>query len=160
MKLNRDWITPLTIGSFVLVATTGILMFFHVNTGLSKVAHEYLSWIFLGAVALHVLVNIRPFKKAFASNRGRSLVAAFVLVLAGSLVPASNAEPPFAPPIRALGQAPLTEVADIANIDTAELRRRLNTAGVEMTSDEQSLQELVGDDLRAQVKALNSVFYR
>lgn len=160
MKLNRDWITPLTIGSFVLVAATGILMFFHLNTGFSKVAHEYLSWVFLGAVALHILVNVRPFKKAFASNKGRSLIAVFVLVLAGSLLPVKNAEHPLAPPIRALGAAPLTEVADIANIDTAELRRRLDTAGVKMTSDKQSLQELVGDDLRAQVKALNSVFDR
>lgn len=36
----REWATPLTIGSFLLIAVTGVLMFFHLDSGLNKLAHE------------------------------------------------------------------------------------------------------------------------
>ncbi|EWS63204.1 hypothetical protein Y695_03563 [Hydrogenophaga sp. T4] len=37
---QRPWITPLVMGSFALSAVTGVLMFFHLDTGLNKAAHE------------------------------------------------------------------------------------------------------------------------
>ena len=40
MKLQRDWATPLTIGAFGLLAVTGVLMFFHPDSGLNKAVHE------------------------------------------------------------------------------------------------------------------------
>lgn len=36
----KTWAGPLTIGSFVVIAGTGILMFFHLNVGVVKLAHE------------------------------------------------------------------------------------------------------------------------
>lgn len=42
MALKRQWVTPLMAGSFILMATTGILMFFHLDSGLNKTAHEWL----------------------------------------------------------------------------------------------------------------------
>ena len=53
MKLQRDWITPITMGAFGLLAVTGVLMFFHLDSGLNEAAHEWLSWVLLGGVALH-----------------------------------------------------------------------------------------------------------
>lgn len=44
MTISRNWATPLTIGSFLLMAVTGLLMFFHLDTGLNKAAHEWLGW--------------------------------------------------------------------------------------------------------------------
>ena len=43
MKVSRDWATPVTIGSFGLMAITGLLMFFHLDSGLNKTAHEWLA---------------------------------------------------------------------------------------------------------------------
>mgnify|MGYP006339522549 CR=1 FL=1 len=53
MKLQRDWITPITMGAFGLLAATGVLMFFHIDSGLNEAVHEWLSWVLLGGVALH-----------------------------------------------------------------------------------------------------------
>ena len=47
----RRWATPLTIGAFVFMAVTGILMFFEVRLGIIKVAHEWLSWLMVIAVS-------------------------------------------------------------------------------------------------------------
>lgn len=41
MSSLRKWATPLTIGSFLLMGVTGILMFFHLDIGLNKLAHEW-----------------------------------------------------------------------------------------------------------------------
>ena len=38
----RRWATPLTIGAFMLMSIAGILMFFHINPGISKVTRPVL----------------------------------------------------------------------------------------------------------------------
>lgn len=58
----RTWATPLTIGAFLLMAATGILMFFGWNTGLTTVAHQWLSWFFLLSAGGHIAANWRPFR--------------------------------------------------------------------------------------------------
>lgn len=80
----RTWATPLTIGAFVLMSVTGVLMFFHWTRGITAVAHEWGSWLFLVGVAGHIAVNLRPFKTHFNSAWGQFSVAEFVLVLAAS----------------------------------------------------------------------------
>lgn len=40
--MNREIATPLTIGIFLIMSVTGILMFFHWDTGFNKLAHEWL----------------------------------------------------------------------------------------------------------------------
>lgn len=33
MTIQRSWVTPITAGSFLLVGVTGILIFFHIDSG-------------------------------------------------------------------------------------------------------------------------------
>ena len=44
MNQPRSWTTPLLTGTFLLVAATGVLMFFHAPFALVHPAHEWLSW--------------------------------------------------------------------------------------------------------------------
>lgn len=41
----RRWATKLTIGSFLLMAGTGILMFFELDQGVVLVVHQWSSWL-------------------------------------------------------------------------------------------------------------------
>lgn len=158
MAMQREWVTPVAAGAFLLSAVTGVLIFFHVDTGLNKFAHEWLSWILLGAVALHVVANLGGFKRHLAARRGQVLMGLFALVLALSFFGAGEKqEPPFAPPIRALSAAPLATLAQVAEITPEQLKTRLAEAGLQPVSDQQSLGELAGPDLRKQVRALNTV---
>jgi hypothetical protein len=43
MKITRDWATPLTAGAFILMASTGMPMFFHLDRGIIHLAHEWLT---------------------------------------------------------------------------------------------------------------------
>lgn len=161
MNLNphRPWITPIVIGAFLLSATTGALMFFHLDSGLNKTAHEWLSWAMVIGVMLHVLLHMPAFKRYFTQTSGRVIVGLFALVLALSFIPAGGggSEPGFAPPVRALATAPITVLAQVAGISTDDVKTRLHAAGFTVTSDQQSVADLVGGDLRAQIGTMTKV---
>ncbi|WP_439136019.1 DUF4405 domain-containing protein [Pseudomaricurvus sp.] len=162
MNLNsqRPWITPLVIGAFLLTAVTGVLMFFHLDSGLNKTVHEWLSWLLVAGVVVHVLLNLPAFKRYFKQNTGRAVMGLFVVILALSFIRVEgegNKEPGFAPPIRALASAPLPVLAQVAGTTTDDMRSRLLTAGLTVTDDQQTVAELAGPELRAQVSTLIKV---
>lgn len=69
MTVSREWATPLTMGAFGLLAVTGVLMFFHLDTGLNKQAHEWLGWVLLIGVSLHLAAN--QFRRAAGGRPGQ-----------------------------------------------------------------------------------------
>jgi len=159
--IRRDWVTPISAGAFLLSAVTGVLIFFHIDIGLSKFAHEWLSWVLLGAIVLHVVANLPGFKAHLRSRKGQIFIGVFALVLAAALlVPASGGKggPPYASSVRALSQTPLSTLAQVARVSPEQLRARLAQAGVQPTSDQQSLNDLVGADMGKQMRTLSVVF--
>ena len=82
LTTQRPWITPVVIGAFLLSAVTGVLMFFHLDSGLNKTAHEWLSWAMVIGVTLHLLLNVTAFKRYFTQTTGRVVIGLFVAVLA------------------------------------------------------------------------------
>ncbi|PKO70409.1 MAG: hypothetical protein CVU22_01765 [Betaproteobacteria bacterium HGW-Betaproteobacteria-16] len=156
---HRPWITPVVIGAFLLSAVTGALMFFHLDSGLNKAAHEWLSWAMVIGVTLHVLLNLPAFKRYFSQTPGRVIMGLFALVLALSFIPAASggSEPGFAPPVRALANAPIAALAQVAGTSADDVKTRLHAAGFAVTSDQQSVADLVGGDLRAQIGTLTKV---
>lgn len=161
MNLNphRPWITPLVIGAFGLSAVTGVLMFFHLDSGLNKTAHEWLSWAMVIGVLLHLLLNLNAFKRYFTQTTARVVMGVFALVLALSFIPAGGAksEPGFAPPVRALAQAPISVLAQVAGTSTEALKARFQAAGYTVADDRQSVADLVGGDLRQQIGLMSQV---
>lgn len=39
MAVQREWATPVAAGAFLLSAVTGVLIFFHIDSGLNKFVH-------------------------------------------------------------------------------------------------------------------------
>jgi hypothetical protein len=160
LSAQRPWITPVVIGAFSLSAVTGVLMFFHLDSGLNKTAHEWLSWAMVIGVGLHVLLNMPAFKRYFKQTPGRVVMGVFALLLALSFIPAGGeggSEPGFAPPVRALAKAPITVLAQVAGTSTDDLKAKLQAQGLTVTSDQQSVADLVGPDLRKQIGTITKV---
>lgn len=164
MNVNRSWVTPVTMGAFGLMAATGVMMFFGIRPGLTGVAHEWLSWLFLAGVAGHVTANLVAFKRHLASRRTLGIVAAFAVVLAvtsGFFLVVERKPPPepgWATPVRALSSAPLPVLAQVGGVDTAEMRARLAAAGVSANvSDETTVADLAGQDYEQQKNLLRKV---
>jgi hypothetical protein len=84
----RRWATPLTIGAFLLMSVTGVLMFFEVRRGLIKVVHEWLSWMMLLAVGLHATLHWKSFSRYFSQKAALSVIAVFAIItLTAMLLP-------------------------------------------------------------------------
>ena len=162
MELKREWVTPFAIGAFLISAVTGVAIFFHIDTGLAKFAHEWLSWLLLIAVLLHIGANLFGFKRYFTGWRSLTIITASVLIVVASFAISGGGRgaggPPHMRAARALAKAPLSVLAQVAKISPAELRTRLAMAKLPApTSDEQSLSDLVGPNRHKQIHIMADV---
>lgn len=139
----RTWSTPLTIGSFILMSVTGVLMFFEWDIGLTTVVHQWFSWLFLVGCGGHIAANFRPFKNHLRSSWGKVSVTAFTLALAASLFSwGLITGPQLKRPIEeALVDAPLFALANTMRIAPDDLLTKLNMHGIAAT-DRQSIRDL------------------
>ena len=155
----RESATPLTIGSFLLIAVTGVLMFFHLDSGLNKLAHEWLGWAMIAAVGLHAIVHVKSFQRYFKRPAALALIGAFVVLLAASFIsPGGKADkPPHVLAAQAVLDAPLENVAILAHKDTQKLLGQLQAEGFAANIG-RSLRDASGNDRGRQMKALGIAF--
>ena len=159
MSLKRQWVTPLMAGSFILMAATGILMFFHWDSGLNKTAHEWLGWAMVIAAALHITTNWFGFKNMFNNATGKAVIGLFTAILALSFINVGSAEGGGRPvaPINVLAQAPISQLAQISKIDEQTLITRLQSSGIQNATANSTVKDLVGNDFGKQIATLNNL---
>lgn len=147
IKVSREWATPLTIGVFGVMAITGTLMFFHLDTGLNKPAHEWLGWLMVAAAAAHGLANWPGLRRHLVASRlAQVILALALLLLAGSFVPLreeGGASPPVMA-LQALARAPLHDVLPLTGKDLPQAQAALAAAGFGPVDGAQTLQQLSG----------------
>ncbi len=90
MLTLREWATPLTIGSFIISAVTGIVIFFHIRIGLVRPAHEWLSWFLVLGVILHVITNWTSIKRYFSIPISSSIITGFIILSVLVFIPISE----------------------------------------------------------------------
>lgn len=157
---SRQWATPLTIGGFVLIAVTGVLMFFHLTPGLTRQAHEWLGWALIAAVVLHALANLPAFTRYLqrAGSPRRIVGGALVLLLACLLIPAPPQASPPALLMGAVAEAPLAHTAALAGKSVDEARAALAAAGIDIADGEQSLRQATGGNREQLGRAVRVLF--
>lgn len=160
MKISREWATPLTIGAFGLMSATGLLMFFHLDTGFNKLAHQWVGWVMIAGVATHATVNWPAFKRYFTSSRpGRAIIAASAIALALTFValPGQKVAPPQILAMKAVTKAPLVKVAPLAGRPVEALIEELAKAGIKLPSANATI-DSVAPDRGSQAKAIAVIF--
>ena len=157
----RRWATPLTIGAFMLMSITGILMFFHINPGISKVAHEWLSWAMVIGVGLHVVTNWKVFSRYFSQKAAVGIIGLFaILTIASMLIPGGDERrgPPGAMQAsQVLLNAPLDKLAGITGSTLEGLQVKLREQGLKLDAAMVSLDEVAKQNQRNPVEVLNGV---
>lgn len=163
----RKWITPLATGSFALVGITGILLFLNVRIELVARAHEWLSPVFVVASVLHVWLNRGALKAHLRRPIGRGIVAGFALLtLAVLVLPIGHGESggpgeamKLARAVKpSLVHARVGLLAELARIEPAEARRRLEVAGLQGVCDSSRLDEVAQSNGIQPGKALLALF--
>jgi hypothetical protein len=162
MKFIRAWATPLTIGAFVVMSVTGILMFFHFNTRLNKLVHEWAGWAMVLGVAAHVAVNWTPFARYLSSGLiSRSLVALGIVTLAASFAPPpqqARGGSAAGMAVRAIVEAPISNVAPLTGKSLERIMEDLAKAGVALPDARASIRSVIGKDRELQAKAIGALF--
>lgn len=143
--MKRYWITPLTMGAFVLTAVTGILMFFEITTGLVKPIHEWLSWTLVIGGLLHVIDHWTGIRKHLGTWWGRGFVVGGVLLVGIAVWPWSaggegehrgNASEAI------LARATVAQVAQIEGVTVDSLIMRLTDAGARSVDADRTMGDI------------------
>lgn len=160
MKRLRTWATPLTITTFMIMSVTGSLMFFHANTGMNKLVHEWVGLAMVAAVVVHLTLNWRPFTTYFKRPLAISLMSAGVIVLAGSFFfSAGEQSGPrgMDAVIRSVARAPVETLAHLAGQDTETVLAELGATGVTATATDTPM-SLAAGDRAAEMEILSAIF--
>ncbi|MCB1357423.1 MAG: DUF4405 domain-containing protein [Maritimibacter sp.] len=134
MKSLRSWATPLIIGSFLIMGVSGTLMFFHAETTLMKVVHEWAGWLLLVGAVSHVALNWRAFTLYFKRPVAAGIMGAGAVILALTLVPVSGPEGGgdfTRTAMRALSGGEIATLAALSGADTDSVLAQLGAAGFE-----------------------------
>jgi hypothetical protein len=145
----RTWAGPVTIGSFVAVAFTGILMFFHLNTGLMKLAHEWMSWLLVLGVIAHLIVNWKPFLRYFTRPAAIGIMMVLFLLGALSALPQGRSgghRHPLAGAFMALEESSLHVVAQVVKRPSDSLLKELQARNVRVRDAEQTIREIAAEN--------------
>lgn len=159
---TREWATPLTMGAFLVMAVTGLLMFFHLESGFNKPLHEWFGWAMAIGAAGHVVANWFAVKRYLTANRNaRLLVGACAAALLLSFAPRPGDA--VSPPVQAMQgvlRAPLPAVASLVGRPVDALRADLAAAGVSIAAADASvtLESATHGDRDLQRKAIRAIF--
>ena len=143
MLTLREWATPLTMGSFVISAVTGVAIFFHIRIGMVGPAHEWLSWFLVLGGIFHVVTNWKPVISYSSKPISASIIAVFLILSVLAFIPIGEKK---ARPLHLAGNAlldtSLQTVALVAKEDSRKLMEKLRGKGVLVENTEQTIQEI------------------
>ena len=162
LRLNA-WAGPVTIGSFAVVAVTGALMFFHLNTGLMKLAHEWLGWLLVVGAVAHVAVNWNPFLAYFSRPAGIAILSIFLVLGIASTIPVGGAGPGGRPAMlaasRALEQSPLCVVAQVVQKTPESLVDTLKAKGIRVQDhNKQTIRDIASANKVGSMEIMGHIF--
>ena len=152
----RSWATPITIGSFVISAISGVILFFHLNIGLMKPAHEWLSWFMILGVAMHVFTNWRAFLLYFKKPIPLAVIGVFLLLTvlsffslgSGGEGKGGGTRQTAMKSMKLLQSAPITMIAQMAKSSPDALIERLKAKGITVENAGQTLAEIAKNNKR------------
>lgn len=156
----RGWInkyaTAITTALFLVVAVSGVAMFFHVGKDLVSEMHEWLALALLVPVAMHVYKNWPALMTYF---RRRTIVAplALSLLAAGAfmgMATFSGGHSPIPRLIGALENAKLADVGRLLNVAPEVLEGAFKAEGFVVQSMEQRLSEIAQASEKPAIAAL------
>lgn len=161
MIFRREWATPLTIGCFIIMSITGILMFFHYDQGLNKIFHQWVSWAFIGGVFVHILSNWPTFPRYFTTEVvGRTLIVTSIIILSASFYSwgVSKDDSPAFLALRSVSKVPITQLAELTGTSTDSLIRALSMSGIDAKSGNVSIESLAKGNRKIQSKIVRIIF--
>lgn len=156
----NKYATAVTATVFLVVAASGLAMFFHVGEDLVKELHQWLAVVLVAAASLHIYKNWKPLLSYVRRRTILAPLALTVIAAAAFIVPASlsGGENPRARIFQALENARLADVGQMLDVEPDELASTLKTRGFVIASNEQRLAEIAQASNRPPMAVVMTVF--
>ncbi len=152
--------TPITIGAFVLMSVTGILMFFHANIALNKLAHEWLGWAFVAGGLAHLFSHYRSFFKYLQNPKAIALIAVFIVILIGSFFQLTKEAPnPTKSVMKAVNNTPIAALFPLTQKSGEEILANLAAKGFEVRDPQfETIENLSNGNREKSKEIINIIF--
>lgn len=157
----RAWATPLVVGAFLLMAVTGVLMFFHVNTGLAKGMHEWAGLVMVTGGIAHLWLNWRAFTTYLKRPVGAAIMGLGAVALGVSFLSLGGVGGPgeaIAGVMQSVGNAPVSVLAQLSGKTADDVVATLSGLGLTGATADSTVSALTGGDREGQMEALGAVF--
>jgi len=152
----KKYITAISAALFLVVAVSGLAMFFHVGEDLVKEMHQWLAVIFVAAIGLHIFRNWGGMMTYVRRRTIMAPVALAALAAAAFIVPAalSGGEDPRHILMQSLQEAKLADLGRVLDVPADSLVARLEKEGFTVGSSEQRLSEIASGSGKPPMAAL------
>lgn len=159
---QRQWTTPLIIGTYLVTGISGTMLFFHFGESLLKEAHEWIGMLFAFGALLHVQNHWIPFKRHFTRPLAQTVMAAALVAGLGFMVAAGDESggSPVRAVMHSIEQAPLPVVAQLQQRELSELVGLLEGAGFKVADAGVTLEALAAANQRSPREIIPVVFQR
>ena len=155
----KSWATPLAASTVIILAVTGILMFFHVDAGYIRPVHEWLSWAMTAGVILHVIANWKLFNAYFSRRPALVIIGVGVVVTVLSVVaPASQQSNPRKNMLTALESAKLETIASVAGQTSNSIIEKLSDKGIASVEPSMTIHDIASKNGKKEMAVLGIIF--
>lgn len=156
----RKWSTPITIGSFIIVGVSGILMFFKIRFGLLTVAHEWISIVLVIGSIFHIAGNFDAFKRYFKKPVSLAAISIITLIgIAAFAVPGNSHErKPILDLTEKMQNISLTLAAQITETDPGSIQTHLKSHGLDVLDANLTINEIAALNKTDSQNVLSIVF--
>jgi hypothetical protein len=155
----KSWATPLATGAFIILAVTGTLMFFKIETGLIGPVHEWLSWALTAGVLLHITANWKSFSGYFYRKPSLAIIGGGILVtLVAVFLPVKKESNPRMNIIRAVESSSLSTVSQIAGENSETIIKKLDSKGITVSEPSLTIREIATKNSKEEKEVLGIIF--
>lgn len=159
MSSLKSWATPLATGTFIILAVTGTLMFFKIETGLIGPVHEWLSWALIAGVALHIAANWKSFTGYFSRKPALSIIGTGLLItLISVFAPVEKESNPRMNIIKAVESSSLEAVAGVAGEKSETIITKLSGKGITVETPSMTIKEIAAKNSKEEKDILGIIF--
>jgi len=159
----KQWATPVSIGAFTISAVTGLCIFFDVEIGLVEPVHEWVSWMLVAGVSLHVVANWKQFSSYFSQKPALVIIGLALLVTTVALLPVfgegeEGGEVTGKKVAFALVATPLETVSVVAGMTPEVMVRRLEQKGLKGVTPSMTIEQIASNNGREGMEVMGAVF--
>ncbi|MDO6512583.1 MULTISPECIES: DUF4405 domain-containing protein [unclassified Neptuniibacter] len=159
MKYNhRHFSTPLIIASGLIIAISGVMMFFHIGKDVVKLMHEWIGLIMAAATLLHIQFHWRSFKQYFSKKTGLAVIS-FILLGASALAltPIEHKPHPDKQLIELYSEKSLEQIASFEERNIEQLLIDLEIANFSVSSEQLSLKDIAQENHARPFELINAI---